>query len=189
MLRRSTWMVLVLALASGCTSTHLVSTWRDPSFAGPIEFKKVLAVAVRPDDTTRRTAEDAMVRQIGPGRCVAGYQVVNEADRVDASRLLEKAKSLNADGLITMRIISVRVESTWEPGFAPYYNRAVVAPPAYLEVDRTVRVETRIYSVSEEKLIWSGLSDTVDLSSIDKSIEEISKAVRDELRKEKLLVG
>ena len=78
-------MVLVLALASGCTSTHLVNTWRDPSFAGPIEFKKVLAVAVRPDDTTRRTAEDAMVRQIGPGRCVAGYQVVNEAARVDAS--------------------------------------------------------------------------------------------------------
>jgi hypothetical protein len=187
-------MIFVLAFAGGCTSTHIVNVWRNPNFAGPIEFKKILAVAIHPDGTTRRIAEDEMVRQIGPQRCVAGYQVLDEGDRADATKLLAKAKSLGVDGLITIRILSIRTESTWQPsmgptGFAGYYNGAVmVAAPGYLEVDHTVRVETRIYSVSDETLIWSGLSDTVDVPNIDKAVKEIANAVRDELRKEKLLV-
>ena len=195
-MRRQQFSMVLIAtvLAAGCTSTQLVNTWRDPSFNGPIAFKKTLVVAIHPDGTLRRDAEDAMVRAIGPDRAVAAYQVMAETDRATASALEAKAKSIGADGYVTMRIIGTRTETNWvppDPGFGPFYDRAMVmsADPAYLQTDHIVNVETRIYSVAEDKLIWSGTSDTIDLANVDKAVGQIANAVRAELQKEKLLAG
>jgi hypothetical protein len=181
-------------VAAGCTSTKLANTWRDPNFSGPIAFKKTLVVAIYKDEAVRREAEDAMVRAIGPDRAVAAYQVIAETDRATASALEAKAKSIGADGLVTMRVIGTRTETNLvpsdDPGFVPFYDRSMTmaTAPTY-QTDHIVSVETRIYSVADGKLIWSGTSDTIDVSDVDKTVTEIANAVRAELQREKLLTA
>src|SRR3954469_15220902 len=53
----------LMLLIGGCSSAKITNTWRDPKFAGPIQFKKTVALAIHPDTTVRRVAEDEMVRQ------------------------------------------------------------------------------------------------------------------------------
>ena len=176
----------------GCSSTKLVSTWRDPRFSGPIKFNKILALAINPDPLTRRVAEDAMVNQIAPGRAVPAYQVLSDADRASANLTMSRAKALGFDGLITMRLLGNRVRATLEPGSAAFYNyydggMTVVGYPDAVETERITSIETRIYSVSDQALIWSGVSNTVDLSTIKKAVGEIAKVVRSQLRDEGLL--
>jgi hypothetical protein len=77
-----------------------------------------------------------------------------------------------------------------DPGFVPFYDRSMTmsAAPTY-QTDHIVSVETRIHSVADGKLIWSGTSDTIDVSDVDKAVTEIANAVRAELEKEKLLLA
>jgi hypothetical protein len=188
-------ILIGLMFLAGCTSARVVNSWRDPTFAGPIEFKKTLVLVIRPDSSVRRSAEDELVRQIGPNRSVAAYQVLTEEERTHAEKLKAKLQSIGADGVVTMAVVGARTETTWVPGsggpqqFYSYYDHAAVqaADPGYLRTDRIVSVETKIYSVADDKLIWSGLSDTFDPSEVKKAVADIAKAVGGELRKQKLI--
>ena len=105
---------------------------------------------------------------------------------------MSRAKALGFDGLITMRLLGNRVRATLEPGSAAFYNyydggMTVVGYPDAVQTERITSIETRIYSVSDQALIWSGVSNTVDLSTIKKAVGEIAKVVRSQLRDEGLL--
>lgn len=53
------------ALAVGCASTSFVSSWQAP-VEGPIQFdnKRVAAIVVHADESTRRAGETALAREI-----------------------------------------------------------------------------------------------------------------------------
>ena len=47
-----------------------------------------------------------------------------------------------------------------------------------------MKVETLVYSLEQNKLIWAGVSRTVDPTQIDSFIAELAKAVSDQMRKD-----
>ena len=186
-------MVLLMA-AEGCSSSKVTNTWRDPNFAGPIQFKKTVALVMYPDGAVRREAEDELVRQIGPDRAVAAHAILSEEDRNDIDKLKAKLQANGVDGAVTMKVIGAKTQTTYVPGsagyggFYDYYGSAYRGgSPGMLVTDRIVSVQTNIYSVREGKMIWSGTSDSFDASNIQKMIGDIAKAIGTELRKEKLI--
>jgi hypothetical protein len=188
-------LLFIVVLVGGCSSsTKLISTWRDPRFEGPIKFNKTLAIAVNKDPMTRRVTEDAIVAQIAPGRAAPAYQVLTDADRVNGQVVMEKAKALGFDGIVSMRLLGNQVRPMQttqddENGFYTFYDggMVMVGDPGPLQTEKVTSIETRIYSVADAMPIWSGVSQTIDLSTIKEAVGEIAKAVRSELRKEKLL--
>jgi hypothetical protein len=44
-----------------------------------------------------------------------------------------------------------------------------------------------MYSLKENKLIWSGVTNTVNPSDLDKMIEQIGKVVTEEMKKQGFL--
>ena len=116
------------------------------------------------------------------GRSIAAYQVLADSDRANGHLAMSKAKALGFDGVITMRLISNRIRATVEPGsggFYSYYDGGMmVGYPGNVETEKITSIETRIYSVSDEALIWTGVSDTVDMTTIKKAVGEIAKAVK-----------
>src|SRR5262249_53747171 len=114
------WFLLSAALlllgTGGCSTASITNTWKDPTFAGPIHFKKVVALVIHPDSTVRRVAEDEIVHQIGPERSVAAYTFVTEDERQDADKLKAKLESSGVDGAVTMRLLGKRSETTYVPG-------------------------------------------------------------------------
>jgi hypothetical protein len=53
--------------------------------------------------------------------------------------------------------------------------------PSYTTRTRIVRVETRLYSVAEKKLLWAGVTRTLNPHDLVDLVEEIARAVGDEL--------
>ncbi len=188
-------LVFIVIFVGGCSSsTKLVSTWRDPRFEGPIKFNKTLAIAVNKDPLTRRVTEDAIVAQIAPGRSTPAYQVLSDADRENGSVVMKKAKALGFDGIVSMRMLGNQVrpmQTTQDDanGFYTFYDggMVMVGDPGPLQTEKVTSIETRIYSVADGMPIWSGVSQTIDLSTIKEAVGDIAKAVRSELRREKLL--
>jgi hypothetical protein len=203
MSKRAWWALCLVGVAmtaaagSGCasSSTKIVKTWRDPTFKGPIDFKRTLVVAIDPDRYSRNAAEDTVVERIGPQRSVAAHDLLRENERQASKQVLAKLDEAGVDGVITIAVVDRRTvvsrdtsAATSEP-FYSYYDRsaAFVMSDAGAKTSSVYRVETRIYAVQGGRLLWTSLSDTIDPKDTRTGVLDIAKAVGAELRKEKLL--
>jgi hypothetical protein len=63
----------------------------------------------------------------------------------------------------------------------------VVYQSGSTDITQSVRVETNIYSVTEERLLWSGISETLDPKSIRTMVDEIAGEAAAILRDEGLI--
>jgi hypothetical protein len=55
--------------------------------------------------------------------------------------------------------------------------------PGYLRTDRVVLVETLVYSLAQDKLLWAGKSKTTNPENLQKFISELADAAAKEMRK------
>ncbi len=58
----------------------------------------------------------------------------------------------------------------------------------YLQTATVVSVETLVFSVRQDKLLWAGMSDTVNPSRADEFVAELAEGVVSEMKKAGLLV-
>jgi hypothetical protein len=56
-----------------------------------------------------------------------------------------------------------------------------------IQTNTIVRVETLVYSLKQNKLVWAGESRLVNPSSIDKTIDRLATAAATELHKQGLI--
>lgn len=189
----------VTMLTSCGTPTSFVSTWRDPE-AQPLNFNKVLVVAFMPDEGQRRSAEDEMVKNITRVEAVPSYRIVSKEQMKDSDATKAKVMELGVDGVVTMRFLGRDEKLEYVPGtmsygpsyyqpFWGYYGYAspMMYDPGYYTTTNVVRLETNIYSLADEKLIWTGHSETDDPLSLDDLIDSVARATADELVKQGLL--
>jgi hypothetical protein len=192
-------LLVAAAAVSGCASTTFVSSWKEP-LDGPLEFdgKRVAAVVVSPNESVRRTGEDALAREISKGRAqgVASYTIVGTGKLEDQEAAKKALADAKIEGAVVMRVVSSEKEMSYSPGTAwygaPYYGSfygywgygwGAVYDPGYLRTDTVVMVETLIYSLAQDKLVWAGHSKTTNPSDVTKFIQELSKAARKEMKK------
>jgi hypothetical protein len=190
--------VLVAAVAlSGCYhSTRLAATWRDPA-AGPIHFRQPIVVFVSKDAVFRRTMEDKLASHFP--NAVQSYRVLSDADMTDGTKVLHLLDKSGYDGAIIMDVVNVANVVSYTPGtywygppyysFAGYWGTAWGYPydPGYISNDVVVSIETQIYNLRTDKLIWAARSETTDPKSVGKLGDSVIKHVMQELRKEGLV--
>ncbi len=184
---------LLLAAAPGCLSTQLVAAWRDPS-VHRVSFNRVIAVAPHSDPAIRRAIEDRLVRELAPRtQAVPSYTLFSEEQLKDQDMLRDRIRALGFDGEVVFRIVSVDRYTTWVPGVyqGPYYAFGgwPLYDPGYLQTNTVVRVDTNIYSVPDNKLVWASTSNTLDPGSVPKLVHKVVKKVVKEMRKEGLVVA
>jgi hypothetical protein len=188
--QRFALLSLVALLATACASTQLVSTWKDPG-TSQVYFRNVIAVAPVKDPAMRRAMEDELAREIKNTHAVPSYTVLSEEELSDPEKLKEKVQALGFDGMVVFRIVSVDKEATWVPGTyaGPYW--AFGGWPAYdygyVQTDTVVRVDTNVYSVPDNKLVWASASKTFNPGSAQKLVDSVAKAVAKEMKKEGLV--
>lgn len=196
-------IVTIAVLLAGCSSTRLEHAWKDPTVTS-LAFTKLMVVAPYPDGAVRREAEDALQTAITAVPVVTSYQSVKEpAALKDVNQVLSAAKQVGADGVVTMRLVSDRTELEYSPGmtypvgyhampgyWGPRYGLAPMgyAPPVVTSA-RMVGIETSIYRVSDQKLLWSGLSSTRNPSEVKVLIGETVEVVRERLTKDGLIAA
>lgn len=182
-----TFSLIGLMFACGPT-TKLEKSWADPSFSlKPSPYKKVLVVAPLKDATSQRIAEDKIVKQIKAGAGVQSYSYLKTTD-TDEKLLQAQLIKDGFDGIIVMHLTDVEKSVTYNPGtsYGGWYGYRTYTPGYYTE-DKTFLVETNMYSVKDDKLMWSGTTSSLNPTSFDKSMDEIIYAIKTELQKKGIL--
>ncbi len=183
--RRALCALFLAALAAGCAATRITSAWKDPAI-DTVPFRKVLVVFQNADPGLRRIVEDEMARDI-PNSTPA-YAVFRDEELRDVARAKQRVKELGFDSSVVMRVVGVEHQQTYVPpsmytvpgyyrGFWGYwgYGWTTVYEPGYLRNDRVVRIQTNIYSVPDDKLVWASESETFNPSSLRGAVAEVVK--------------
>ena len=206
MRKTRTWMASILtALALSplaCSTTTFESTWRSPE-AQPLrlEGQKVVGLFLSKSPARRRRAEDAMAREISArgAQGVPAYTVLADEEVKDQEIARAKLEKLGFGGVVVMRVVGRETQYSYEPAVVwvrPHYRHFwagywtwgwdSVYDPGYLQVDKIVKVETLVYSLVQDQLVWAGVSRTVDPSHIEDFIAELAQAVTKQLEKDGL---
>jgi hypothetical protein len=176
---------------SGCASTDMTSTWTDPAAKGA-SLSKVAVVCLTKDEGLRRMAEDTAASQLKGAQAVPSYQVLGDTDIKDREAVKAKLKEQGFQGVLLMRLAGVteQISPVTYGTFDGYYGWAAgaVYDPAYLQTDTVVHVISNLYSLEEDKLIWSGVSQTFDPSSAKSLMTGVSKAVAKSIQKDRLVL-
>jgi hypothetical protein len=183
-----------LAIATfvmGCASTQMTDTWTDPTAKGAA-MSKIAVVCMTKDPGLRRIAEDTTASQMSGAQAIPSYQVLGEADLKDREAVKTKLKAAGFNGVLVMRLASVseQVDAVPYGTFDGYYGWAgdAVYGPGYLETDTIVRVVSNLYSLDQNKLVWSGTSETFDPASAKQFMTDVGKAVAKSLQKDRIIL-
>jgi hypothetical protein len=191
---------ILCLLETQAQSTTLSSSWRDPETLVKMgQFNKVLVVALVKNKATRRIVEDDIIK-ILKSKGIASYQYLGEeSNSMSTEELSEKIKTDEFDGAIVMRLIDPSKDLSHMPGtgiypayykdFYPYYKGAASSyhDENYTSSRTSYAVETNMYSLKENKLIWNGITNTVDPKNLDKMVEAIGKVITKEMKKQGFL--
>lgn len=189
--------IISFAFLGACAldGTRLIQTWTNPDTkAKPLHFSNVLVLAIAPSETDRRTAEDAIVKRIG-AKGVPSYQTLESIDLKNIPDVKSRIQKSGADGVILLRWLGERDEKEVyaTPMYSPLWDQYTYSWSYWQEEDvvnwRVLRLETRIYSTADEKLLWSGMTETVEPPSVPKLIKELGSVVSKELTKQGLLAS
>lgn len=178
---------LTIAL-SACSSTRVVTQWQDPATTR-ITFTKVLSLAVGGDRELVRTAEENLCLQVKRAPCKPAYFAMPDSMRSDIPAAKKMVRDEGFDGALIFRVMSAEtqvagVPPRYGPGFWGYYGYAQASVPQSYRANQRVRVETAIYSITQDKVLWMGVTETLNPDSLDTLVQEVGKAVRQELERE-----
>jgi hypothetical protein len=190
-LRGAGMLVLLALILTGCLSTSLIEHWKDPSFAGP-PLHKVLVVGVQRDAGQRRVWESSMVAALARQH-IAGtpsYEIF--PDRAPtADQLAQTATTRGFDGVMATHFVDAHQRNYWAPGYAGvgfgwrwryfgYWDAAY--GPGWVNTDYIADFQTDVFTVAAGgQLIWTGVTRSVDLSSIEATTDQISRVLVPEL--------
>jgi hypothetical protein len=186
-------LAFAVSLGVGCATTEMTSEWVDPN-AKNAALQKVAIICLTADPGLRRMGEDTAATQLQGANAVPSYQVLGDTSLQDREAVKGKLAAAGFDGVLIMRLarISERVTAVGDPyytfdGYYGYAGSAVYAP-GYLETETVVHVVSNLYSLQQNKLIWSGTSQTFDPSSAKSFMTDVSKSVAKSLQKDRIIL-
>jgi hypothetical protein len=198
--RLGRWALMLVVGAAGCATTEFRSTWKDPT-AQPFTLhgQRVAAFVITPTESLRRAGEDALAGELSARgvQGIPGYKLTGAKPVRDSEVLRRDLERAGVEGTVIMRVVDRRQEIDFVPG-GPYYGSmygywdygwGATAYPGFVDTNTIVSVETLVYSVRQDKLLWGGVSDTIDPYKLDSFIRDIAKAATQEIRKAGLIQG
>ena len=192
------WIGLYAVVAlSGC-ATGLVSSWKAPD-AEPFRMRgeKVAAVVMANDQAIRLAGEEALARELSARsrrradvhaarRCRSGRSEGTAAERAGVVGVVV-LRPVRVDKEILSTLISS--DPVYGGFWGGYYGHGWGSAwsAAEIRTDTIIIVETLVYSLHQNKLVWSGQSKTTNPANLNRLIENTAKQVGDELVRQGLL--
>ena len=202
-------LMCLLILLSCSTNTQLYERWNDAQYNGP-SLKKVLVVGIFKDDIQRRLFESTFVEAVdAKGKsAVASYALLTQqTEETNKQLILEAVEKISADAvLITsfngviekQREVPGRVDyvpqmgmsyGRYGYGYRGYYGSRydTIYRPGYTVTDKIVQLETRVYSVADEKLVWAGKTKSINASSAEGIVKDLVNLVVKDMKTSRLI--
>ena len=151
------------------------------------------------DDSLRIPGEEALVRELTARglQSVATYRIAPKEELQSADRAKGWFEKANVEGVVALRPVSKDSRNNYNAtmwtnpyysSFWGYYGYGWSSAYVIGSVDRDtiVVVETTIYSVPRNMLLWAAVSETKNPKTLQNSIQDIVKESVKELHKQGL---
>ena len=148
------------------------------------------------DVASRRSAEDKLAAEITArgAKGVPMYALMPDPKPTDEAAAREVLAKADVQGVVVMRptagaapgavanYAAPPYNTYWNAGFYDHLNGQPWIDPNGMPYDKIVSVDTLIYSLTQNQLVWAGKSRTTNPASLTKLVETLSDDAAEELR-------
>jgi hypothetical protein len=190
------YLLLPALIMSGCGPTQkIIGSWADPEAPSKGPYTKVFVVVLSQNQDNNYYIESQMARTLRS----RGFKVVQCTELFPPNFSLtgdftreQLAKSLIESGcnaVLTLALLDSKIVESYHPGttyypmnygyygsYYGYYNHYYpqVYSPGYYSVDKTYYLETNLYDLASDKLLWSVQSEAKNPSNLDDWFKDYS---------------
>jgi hypothetical protein len=189
----------IIFISCSSTKTDIIGEWQDDNYQkGNIKKVLLLGIVNKEKPLLRRNFEDGMARAFKDG----GINATPSMDHmpydvaIDSTTFEKYFKELEIDAIVISRLVAVDAERDYKAGylytipynsyygFYGYYNAGIAYANSagYLSQEVVVVLETNIYETTNKKLIWSGVSETVEPDKASDVINSFSDLLVSKLK-------
>ena len=205
---RSHYRIILVALLlsffffTGCTTkTSIRGTWKKIDYSGQ-PLSSVMVVGVIENQSNRFRWENGMatvLREAGHKKVITSLNALPYYQDIekDKKEIIEYVNSNSIDGVLVTRVVDVQQEEIIHPAqthnnpyhynFGNYYSYAGARTKSFTTTETNVLLETNLYLVENQELIWSFSSETTTSSSVGRLIDSVSKKILAALKKDRLI--
>jgi hypothetical protein len=193
--------VVTMPRSGRASAPTFTSSWSAPEAAG-VSFagRKIAALVISSDENLRISGEEQLVRELN-GRGVEGvatYRMIPREETASAERARPWFERAHVEGVVALRPVSVDKQITYAPAVwttSSYttlwgyygYGWTGVYNPGGSRTDTQIVVETLVYSMPLDKLLWAGVSAATNPKEAQAFITELVTAAVSEMRKHRLV--
>ena len=186
-------VLVLVAIATSATalsaSIKFTSTWKSMD-AGTVTFagKKVAALVISKDDSLRVAGEESLVRELTARgiQGVATYRIAPKEELQSAETAKGWFEKAGIEGVVAVRPVSADTRQTYTSGtwvtsnystlWGYYgYGWGSVYVPGSTQKETLVVVETTIYSVPRNELLWAAVTETRNPEDLRQFVNELVK--------------
>ena len=185
-----------------CASTKVTSVWMDSKKAGT-SYNDILIIGIAEEEHNRRLFEEQFTTQLNAAgvESEVSYNMLPEGTTIDRDSVSAAIKGKNIDAVIVTHMVSVKEETVYRQNmdYRPtygYYNglynyyphvNSYVQQPGYYTTHDVVILETNLYEVKSEELVWSAQSRSFAPESAKEVIDELVNLVIKDLKEKGLI--
>lgn len=201
---------IAISAVAACskTTTNIPQSFRNPGYEQTV-FKHLFVIGVAENQESRQAFEDAFANAIVEqgGGAQASWSILPQTTQLSEEQIRAAIEGGNFDGVLITRLLSVDKDQEYVAGstynnprtsyyaggygygFYGFYGTTYtkVHEPGYFKTGTTFRLETNLYSVANDGLVWTGQSETVNPESIPDARGSMTAAVAKKLKEEKLI--
>ena len=201
-----TAVLMLIGCASGGPPkppSHIFeTTYRDPD-AKPMQVRgsKVVAAVMVRDVAARKRAEDALAAELtkagAQGVPMYTISLDNTPTQEGETKTRAAVEAIGAQGLVVMRPVDVNHRSRatdtiasndmyggyWGGYYGVGWNDPWIDKNPDVQTDIVVTVETFVFSLPQNKLVWSGTSETTNPKNAEKLTLQLAQESARELQR------
>jgi hypothetical protein len=163
----------------------------------------MLVITMKKNPANRRIWEDGFASELTKRGVAAtpSYQLFPNA-LPDTQQVIDAVTANHFDGVIVTHKLATESNDRYVPGYVKavpttrynpwhgtyytYYQK--IYEPGYTETERVIRYQTDVWTTKENgRMVWTGVSESIDPSSGEDVNREISALIVPELAKRRIL--
>ena len=183
---------LGLVLLASCANTKVVEHWADPDFDA--KLKNIMVLSLNQSDKSRRLFEDGFLNALRQRKIQssASYTLLPSNEDLDKEKVKAAISGSDIDGVLVLRAVKITMEArhvraqstgTRYNSFYAYVGEYRPTYSSYTTEDKLVHLETNLYAVDGEKLIWSGKTESFNPADVHAYLIDLTKTVLDKIDK------
>ena len=203
-------IIFVCTIFSACTSsTQITSTWTDKEIEAPA-YKNIFVVALTHDIDARKIVENELAahfrdKGVKVSTSIDLYGPITREEAGSKEEIVAKVRENGNNAILILSLIDSETETRYVAGnnnyyaptltynfygsFGSYYDyySPQLYEPGYYANDKIYFLESNLYDVASEKLVWSAQSQSYSPGDIENFAEEFSEVTIARLHKDNLI--